>query len=1549
MKIELLLKEIRELGIVLTVKDDNIKIMAPQGALTPEIIANLKRYKPEIIRNISEEKGSKIPLCEPKDGYYLSFEQRRIWLLSQREGGNKAYVIYFAFEVNGPLNTDLLAEAIHLSIKKHEILRTVFRGDHFDDVRQHIIPFENMHITIPVHDFREEKEPLEKCYEQYTRIINQPFSFDDFLFRIEAAKISDTKTIIYAVMHHIIIDGWSSKVFFKEIMEIYYGLLRGENPEQSTLPFQYKDFSEWQYKNIGSAHLAKQLNYWKQQFSDKNIPELEIFPSKSLRHKNFIGKNTKYSYSKELTHQLRTFTAQQSIPVFNILLTAVNILLYRYSNQNTIIIGTPVSTRSSKEFENQLGIYQNTMALRSTIAGNETLGEIITKVNRNLLDAYANSDYPFDLWVEELNVKPSAGRSVLFDVLIAFQKEESFNGDLEFLPELNIKPWNAYSPVTSKYDLVFDFFEAEENLTISIDFNPDLYEISFVENMFYHVQNILKGLLQHPETLVDQLDFLSDEDKLSLSNTQPQRTTELSSYTNVVDLFRDRVQKNPKKIAVSFKDETLTFEEVEELSNKFANFLLNQYSIKNEDLIGLVEEKSLLTIPILLGILKTGAAYVPIDSTYPEERIAYLTQSVNCKALIDGQFVERFLNNKDTLSSDKPDVAIEQNHLFHVMFTSGTTGNPKGVMIEHGNIINLIQQQGYLKLNENTVLLSTVSISFDTTNTEFWSALINGGHVILAEKKDLLDYAYFKSLIKKHHVNTLWLTASWFQHVVETDIELFEGLSQFITGGDVVSARHVSLLKERYPDLTIINGYGPTENTTFSTYHEITSMLNGNISIGKPLEGTQVYILNKEFIPQPKGIVGNLFVAGANLSRGYFGNPKLTEEKFIGNPFQKGKLMYDTGDLARWLPDGSIEFIGRKEKTIKIRGKFIDTVEIENTLCKIDDIRQAVVLVQDIKGEKKIVAYTVNEQKVNIQEVKAILKRSLPEFMIPEIYVSLETIPLSHNGKVDRVALASKIELQESVTETSHITLPVTDTEKELIELYKIVLKLDEVCVTDDFFELGGYSLTAITLLAKISEKLGKKISIKELYIRPAIKELAQYLDSVEKIASEGEIIPVEQEFYPLSYAQKRMWIKNYFNKTHHNDSIAHCILHIDGDYEPDQLSATVKKMIDRQHILRSVFPFKDGEPSQYVMPTEEAFDKIFECKEAGDKEIDAAFFNALSQSENFDLTEKPPIRVRLFLINDKKAVLFVQLQHIAYDAWSMKVLYEEFTALLSDHHLKLPLLSIQYKHYAYWENEKINNNEFDKELKYWEKALSDLPDFTQENSSSRGKSQSDNVSIEFSKEDIPTVILSDNKVDDIQLFLAAVTLSYGIVFKKNDFICNFPYLGRKNLGTQNLIGLFYQIIPLRIKLDNTGIQVGDFINNLNALVYEGIENINYPFEKLIDEILELKKHTNVLSLNVVSKQFVEMEPCVFNNGKAIISADSIEGDKQFRTDITFDLHDDENKFMLSCTFDQSKYSIQHIQELLHLIKNTILNWDNMLEKALEEHNNEIYSKLLLK
>jgi amino acid adenylation domain-containing protein len=645
---------------------------------------------------------------------------------------------------------------------------------------------------------------------------------------------------------------------------------------------------------------------------------------------------------------------------------------------------------------------------------------------------------------------------------------------------------------------------------MNLIYNPDVYDQEQMEHLMRHYKRLLNKALLTPSVPVGRLNYLSDAEREELLETFNNTNVSYPKEKNIVDLFAEQVEKGPDEIAIAFENKTYTYKELDEQSNQLAHYLQENYQLQIGDFVGIRQNRSEWLLVCILGILKTGGAYVPIDPGYPKERIEFIEQDTQSKVCLDQKELNHFIETQDLYSTSSVAVPITANSLAYVMYTSGSTGRSKGVMIEHHSVVRLVKNTNIYSFSPKDKLLSTGSVSFDATTFEYWGPLLNGGSVILSSHENLLDSNSLSTLIKVHSVNIMWFTAGWLHQLVESDIELFEGLTTLLAGGDKLSSPHIKQLREKYPLLEIINGYGPTENTTFSIVHHIQEV-EGDILLGRPIHNTSVYILNELNQLQPKGVVGEICLSGDGLARGYLNLKELTTEKFIDNPFNLDERLYKTGDLGRWTTEGYIEFFGRVDDQVKIRGYRIELGEIENAIQENPEINGAVVMVKlNESGEKDLVAYLTSQEEQNTSKLRIYLSSKVPSYMVPTVFIQLDSFPLGPNGKVNKSALPSPEDLGLS-TGVEYVA-PTNEMEEKLVKIFSKVLgkKETEIGVNDNFFDLGANSLRLIKIQDEINKEFQIKLGVTTLFQYPNIRELLDFVLGLKSTLEDDDVDEME-------------------------------------------------------------------------------------------------------------------------------------------------------------------------------------------------------------------------------------------------------------------------------------------------------------------------------------------------------------------------------------------------------------------------------------------------------
>ncbi|CAL2089900.1 Tyrocidine synthase 3 [Tenacibaculum sp. 190524A02b] len=1023
---------------------------------------------------IKRDKIVNIPNFPPRPYYPLSSSQQRLWVLSQFEGGNKAYNIPGVFEMEGNLNVEVLQQSFQYLLKRHESLRTRF-VEIEEGVYQEVINEDALAFTIENKKVIKEdvKEIITSFYEEKFDLSQAP------LLKSQLLQTGEDSYYLLFAIHHIIGDGWSMEVFTKELMYVYNQLLNKENIDLPTLRIQYKDYTLWLESDESQERLTIQGSYWQNKLAGE-LPVLEL-PSYKKRPlvKSYHGATKLYNFSKSFSDKLKTFNQSQGVTLYMSLLSGINGLFYRYTGLTDILLGGPIAGRSHSDLANQIGLYLNTLAIRTRFEGDDSFISLLAKQKVTLLEAYEHQEYPFSSIVDELGLQRDTSRSALFDVLVVLQNQQETAITLK---DVNISPYNEVSRQVSQFDMTFSFSEVDSRLCLRLEYNTDIYEAFQIDELCEHLERFIESGIDFPNEKISNLGYLTSEEENELLYDFNDTDVDYPNNKTLVDLFREQVAKNPEAIAIVYENKQITYQELDSLSNAMANDLLGTGLIEKETFIGVELKRNDWLVVSLLAVLKTGSAYVPIDPLYPQERINYIKKDSECTFVITENYIEEFKRKEQNIHT--PQVEIVNNQLAYVIYTSGSTGNPKGVMVEHRNASALINWS-LKEFNTDSFDITYFSTShcFDLSVYEVFYTLSAGKQIRVVENG--LSIPNYLDIDKNILINTV---PSVIESFIENNVDL-SNVSILNMAGEIIPPRFTKLLP--LTNLNVYNLYGPSEDTTYTTYYKINEESTSVIPIGTPIDNTQICILSNTNQLQPKGVIGELCISGAGLSRGYLNSLELTNEKFIKNPYKEGERLYKTGDLARWLPNGNLEFIGRKDTQVKIRGYRIELGEIERVLLENHSITQAVVSTVKDKQEKYLVAYLVGQEELELNEVKSFLGKYLPDYMIPNHFMQIPIIPLTPNGKVDKKSLEEVITKEALV---DPYVAPSNEIEEKLVLIWQEVLGVEKVGITDNFFGLGGNSIKAVTIKNRIDKQFDITIQITTFFQEPIIQNISKII-----------------------------------------------------------------------------------------------------------------------------------------------------------------------------------------------------------------------------------------------------------------------------------------------------------------------------------------------------------------------------------------------------------------------------------------------------------------------
>lgn len=1286
----------------------------------------------------------------------LSFAQARLWFLSQLNPDSPLYNMPAAVRLKGALNIAALAQTFNEIVRRHEVLRTTFVTDDGQPV-QIIAP--TLTLPLPVVNLQElpeierEAEVLQLATEEAQRPFNLTLGP---LLRTTLLQLGRAEHVLLFTIHHIVSDGWSVEVLIREVVALYEAFCCGKPSPLPELPIQYADFAIWQRQWLQGEVLAKQLAYWQQQLSH-HPPVLQL-PTDRPRPlvQSFPGATKSFSLSTRLTNALKVLSQQEEATLFMTLLVAFQTLLYRYTGQEDILVGSPIANRNRFETERLIGFFVNTLVLRTDLSGNPSFRELLVRVRKIALEAYAHQELPFEKLVAELQPERDLSSTPLIQVMFALE-----NNPIPILEFAGL----TLSPVefdhrTTKFDLILAITETHKGLSGRFEYNTDLFDAATIAKMVRHFQTMLTAIVTNPDQSISTLPLLTAAEQHQLLVEWNDTQTAYPQDKCIHQLFEAQVELTPDAVAVVFGDarsaasgkveQQLSYQQLNQRANQLGHYL-RLLGVKPETKVGICVERSLEMIIGLLGILKAGGAYVPLDPAHPQERLAYMLADAQVEVLL----TQKKLATKQQLQgthivcldtdwkviSQKSeenlvdDVSLTAKNLAYVIYTSGSTGKPKGVAVEHQQLLNYVHSiVEKLELTANASFATISTFAADLGNTAIFPALCTGGclHVISQERatspEALADYCDRHPIdclkIVPSHLNAL-LNGSYPEQILPRKC--------LILGGEALSWKLVEKLQQYTVNCQIFNHYGPSEATigvlTFMLKGEPMSGKSYNVPIGRPLANTQVYILDNHLQPVPIGIAGELYIAGDNLTRGYLNHPELTSQKFIPNPFSHefGSQLYKTGDLARYLPDGNIEFLGRIDQQVKIRGFRIEPSEIELLLRQHPAIRESIVLArEDESGNKRLVAYFVLGQQLefSVNDLRNFLKEKLPEYMIPSAFVQLQELPLTPNGKVDRQALPNPNATRPELDEV--FVAPRTKEEKILAEIWSQVLGQGRVGIHDNFFALGGDSIRSIQVRS-LAQQRGLSFSLQQMFQHQTIHELIIHLTKKKAItATEEQVLPFSliseedrlklpddvEDTYPLTMLQMGMIFHNEYDSntpTYHNV----ISFHLQSPFNEQHLWTVIQQLVARHPILRTSFDLSHfSEPLQLVhkkvnIPLE--VEDLRHLSFAEQQQTLTARFEAQKRYK-FDWAYAPLLRFQIYRRSEEGFQFCFTDNHAILDGWSVAAmlteLFENYFSLLNGEVLPIkPAPAIAFRDFVALEKKALKSQECQQ---YWNQKLKD-------------------------------------------------------------------------------------------------------------------------------------------------------------------------------------------------------------------------------------------------
>jgi len=1386
----------------------------------------------------------------------ISFAQQRLWFLEQLEPGNPLYNVPQMFRMRGVLKLEVLKRSLDEIVHRHESLRTRFetRNNHPVQVIEAKMNLPVSLVDLQVSSGDRELDLRRLAIEEALR----PFDLSKGpLLRATLVRLADEDHALFLTMHHIVSDRWSMGVLSEELGALYSALSQGVVPSLHDLPIQYADFAAWQRSWLQGTALDEQLAYWKKQLA--GAPRVLELPTSRTRPavQTFRGSSQSRILSHDLVEQLAAFSQREGATLFMTLLASFQVMLSRYSGQEDIVVGSPIANRNFAEIEPLIGFFVNTLALRTDLSGDPSFKDLLARVKESALQAYAHQDLPFEKLVEELQPQRSLSYNPIFQVMFALQNAPMQKLEL---PGLELERVPVY-PGTSMFDMSWFIIEVPEGLLVRAEYNTDLFDDSIIVRALEHFENLLHGVVADSQQRISQLPLIGDEERHTLLVELNSTDVEFPSNLSTPELFELQAKEHPESIAAVCGIEQLTYRELNRKANQLAHYLRSR-GAQPDALIGLYLERSLDMLVALLGVLKAGAAYVPLDPAYPNDRIAFIAEDAQLRLLITQESLVDSLpaQNAEVIrldsdwssiikeSSADPAIGAKAENLAYVLYTSGSTGKPKGVQIEHRNLVNFLasmqQKPGF---SSQDVLLAVTTLSFDIAGLELYLPLVTGAKVVIASREQSSDGQQLLQLLHDSQATVMQATPATWRLLIESGWS-GDGQLKVLCGGEALTRELAEQLMPRCAELW--NMYGPTETTIWSSLYRVQDLNWVWAPIGRPIANTQMYVLDKTEQPMPIGVPGELYIGGDGLARGYWKRPELTAEKFVADPFRKqaGARLYRTGDLTRYLADGNLQYLSRIDNQVKVRGFRIELGEVESVLVQHSQVRQAVVTVrEDLPGDKRLVAYLILAEGCvpDQADLRSFLRETLPDYMLPSRFVTLEALPLTPNGKVDRKALPAPPSDEQSEVEA---IAPRDEFESGLVTIFENVLVRKPVGVNDDFFELGGHSLLATQVISRIRESFRVSIPLRALFETPTVAALARRIQDTTPSLDTAPIRRLSRgSAIPLSFAQQRLWFLDQLEPGNPLYNIPWTLC-IEGCLDVAALERSLNRVTERHESLRTNFIIAGDQPVQVIHPSVSIELRIEDLSNLSDvqQQSESQRLNAREAQRPFQLSNGPLLRAMLVRLHSERHILLFTIHHIVSDRWSMGLLAKELASFYAQEtegkSVPLPELPIQSADFAVWQREWLSGDNLESHLSYWRERLHNSPPVLElptdrprlATESFRGATLNFEVS-----GPVTDKLNSISRSHDATLFmtlLAGFDLLLSNYTGQEDIVVGTPIANRNRSEVENLIGFFANTVPLRTNLagDPT---FADLLSRAKETALEAYAHQDLPFEKLVEEL----------------------------------------------------------------------------------------------------------------
>ncbi|MGN6601349.1 MAG: amino acid adenylation domain-containing protein [Ginsengibacter sp.] len=1419
-----------------------------------------------------------IPLAESRSYYPLSPSQQRLWLLYQMDKRSTAYNIYGAHLLEGDIEPDLFIKALQQLLRRHEMLRTIFIEKEGSPVQQ-IIPYDSLDIEKARIDISHEAETTAPG-EREAVLSQHVFSLDQWpLFKFSLIKEQNGYRLLY-VMHHIISDGWSMDIFVKDIFLFYQSMLTGARVELPALTIQYKDYAAWQNDLLAQGLLNKEQRYWVSQL-EGDLPILHL--PQDNEPLDGVSRNNAGFYKiyldEELKSEIDQFVVHKKISTFGLFIGCFKVLLHRLTGQRDIIIGIPVANRSHEAVKDLIGFFVNTIMLRDRFTEAMSFSEFVKKVNDNLMDGLENQSYPFERLLEVLQIPKDLNHfpiSRVFLNMLNFSSPNSANAN-------GVTSQAGVTTFKAKFDLECYFEQQKDALLVNCIYNRDLFQSQTIEYWINGFISIIRASIQNPAVPIDEIPVF---DRLLPAAAGPVPSNPFTYFPkeaiqqSLVTRFEEQVEKYTAEIAISTNGETITYAELNALANGLAAAIMSLVGAPAP--VALLLEHGKEAVIGITGVLKSGNIYVPLDLYYPIGRLKDMLEDSQCKVIIASrETIElatdlaesmegiTIINTAEGIMPRKDNInaTIQPNNKSYVLYTSGSTGMPKGVIQTHRNVLHFIRTYtNNLHIGHTDKVSLLPTYSFDASVMDIFGALLNGAALYVYDlKKDGL--AALHQWLQLNEITIFHTVPTVYRHLIAAlDTEMFNTIRLVVLGGEAVFKRDFDHFKIHFkPGAIFINGYGPTESTvTLQKFLDHTSAVHSrNISIGFPVSDTNVYLLDKS--DKPVGIyeTGELVYKSEFLSLGYLNKPELTDRVFTVDPVKGRGRVYRSGDIGRLLPSGEIEFVGREDFQIKINGQRIEIAEIEQTILKLQRVKEAVVLYRQIEGQGQLIAYIVADPGVQKGEVKTFLKMNLPSYMVPAHYVLLNQMPLTPTGKVDRKSLPDPQQVDVRPKQAAQQVL--TRTEGKLIEICQEILGRPDLQIEEDFFDLGGNSLKVLSLVNKIKSDMVVELKMREVFITSTLREIAVLIDKGKKTLTLGVIHTVPlQPYYKITKAQLGIWYTSQLNSI---ASSAYNIvqgIRIEGVLDEVNLRRALEQVIHRHESLRTVFVLTDEGVCQKIIDVEQLGATLFvayeeEQRTGPERERFEALIIQQEAMHVFDLESGPLLRVRYIILNEKSSLLFINIHHIICDGSSIRIIIRDFFkcySMLSNKAASpMTTLPVQFKDYASYLNNYLDETGA-AHRQYW---LNQLLPFC---SKRKTKRKVDDVAKAFKGNSLAfqadeqlveavSAFIREGKVTEYVFYSSIIAIILSEWTGEQDIVLLSPFSTRVDMQLEQQVGLYLNTVPLVIRVKE-GDSFARMLHEVKQTTLSNYDHLLYPFPSLVEDLNETESNLDKQLFNAM-------------------------------------------------------------------------------------------------